>query len=114
MNSIDLSKTDDRRMCLALVSGYLYKVQKKKERMSLNSRSCKLLKIFAPFDTKVELPMQLGVEDTLAFRLNQFNLGAPVQWFREICNMTDVTHTKLQRLNRNPDEWNVLVLLNSI
>ena len=50
--------------------------------------------------------MQLGVEDTLAFRLNQFNLGAPVQWFREICNMTDVTHTKLQRLNRNPDEWN--------
>ena len=93
-------------MCLGLVSGYLYKVQKKKDRISLNSRSCKLLKLFAPFDTVVELPMQLGVEDTLAFRSNQFNLGAAVQWFREICNMCDVTHEKLQRLNRNPDLWN--------
>ena len=42
--------------------------------------------------------MELGVEDTLAFRLNQFNLGAPLQWFREICNMSDVTHTKLQKV----------------
>ena len=93
-------------MCLGFVSGYMYKVQKKKGRISLNSRSCKLLKLFAPFDTVVELPMQLGVEDTFAFRLNQFNLGAPVQWFREICNMCEVTHEKLQRLNRNPDLWN--------
>ena len=73
LNSLNLSSADDRRKCLGLVSGYLDKVQKKKERISLNSRSCKLLKLFAPFDTVVELPMQLGVEDTLAFRLNQFN-----------------------------------------
>ena len=51
LNSIDVSPSGDRQMCLALVSGYLCKVQKKKERISLNSRSCKLLKIFAPFDT---------------------------------------------------------------
>ena len=48
----------------------------------------------------------MGVEDILAFRLNQFNLGAPLQWFREIYHMTAVTHEKLQRLNRNPDERN--------
>ena len=48
----------------------------------------------------------MGVEDTLAFRLNQFNLGAPLQWHREVYNMTDVAHEKLQRLNRISDEWN--------
>ena len=50
--------------------------------------------------------MHLGVEDKLAFRLNQFNLGAPVKWFQEVCNMCEVTHEKLQRLNRNQDSWN--------
>ena len=50
--------------------------------------------------------MQFANEDKLAFRLNQFNLGAPIQWFREVCNMCEVTNVKIQRLNRNPDFWN--------
>ena len=50
--------------------------------------------------------MQLANEDKLAFRLNQFNLGAPIQWFREVCNMCEVTNVKIQRLNRYPDQWN--------
>ena len=73
LNTIILSHTDDRRMCLGLVSGYLYKAQNKKDRISLDSRSCKLLKLFAPFDTEVELPMHMGSEDKLAFSLNQLN-----------------------------------------
>ena len=85
LDSIDVS---------ALVAGCLSKAQKKKERISLNPRSCKLLKIFAPFCTKIEVPSEMGVKDILAFRLNQFNLGAPLQWFREIYNMTEVTHEK--------------------
>ena len=42
----------------------------------------------------------------MAFRLDPFNLGAPLQWYREICNMKEVTPHKLQRLSRNPEEWN--------
>ena len=68
LNSIDVSKSGDRQICLAIVSGYLCKVQKKKERISLNPRSCKLLKIFAPLCTKIEVPQEMGVEDILAFR----------------------------------------------
>ena len=49
LNSTDVSKSGDRQICSAIVAGYLCKVEKKKERISLNPRSCKLLKIFAPF-----------------------------------------------------------------
>ena len=106
LEKIDLSKSWDRTMCLALVEGYLHKAQNKKERISLNSRSCRLLKLFVPFCTEISIPKSLGMEDSLAFRLEPFNLGAPLQWYREICNMTEVTPEKLQRLNRNPEEWN--------
>ena len=74
LNSINLPSSEDRRMCLGLISGYMYKAQNQKGRISLDSRSCKLLKLFAPFDTEVQLPMQLANEDELAFRLNQVNL----------------------------------------
>ena len=79
LSSINLPSSEDRRICLGLISGYMHKAQNSKGRISLDSRSCKLLKIFAPFDTVVQLPMQLAAEDKLAFRLNQFNLGAPIQ-----------------------------------
>ena len=84
----------------------MYKAQNNKGRISLDSRSCKLLKIFAPFDTVVQLPMQLAAEDKIGFRLIQSNLGVPIQWYREVCNMCEVTNVKIQRLNRYPELWN--------
>ena len=52
-----------------------------------------------------KVPRSIAMEDSLSFRLDPFNLGAPSLWFREICNMKDVTPSKLQKLNRNPDVW---------
>jgi len=106
IEKLELSKSWDRTMCLALVEGYLHKSQNKKNRISLDSRSCRLLKVFAPFCTEIEVPRNIAMEDSLSLRLDPFNLGAPLLWFREICNMKDVTPSKLQRLNRNPEEWN--------
>ena len=93
-------------MCIALVQGYLHKSQNKKGRISLDSRSCRLFKVFAPFCTTVEVPRTMAAEDSLSLRLDPFNLGAPLLWFREIWNMKDATPEALQKLNRNPDEWN--------
>ena len=72
--------------------------------MSLDYRSCKLLKIFAPFDTTVTVPFKLGAEDALAFRIDQFNLGAPVKWYRLVHNMKEVTMAKIQKINT--ETWN--------
>ena len=106
LEKINLAKSWDRRMCLALVEGYLHKSQNKKNRISLDSRSCRLYKVFAPFCTEVEVPRTMAAEDSLSFRLDPFTLGAPLLWFREIWNMENATPKMLQRLNRNPDEWN--------
>ena len=65
----DRSNARDRIKCLGLVSGYMKKRQNQKNRVCLDSRSCKLLCIFAPFDTEITLPFELGAEDALAFRL---------------------------------------------
>ena len=46
LKNIDKTKAKDRTMCIGLVSGYLKHKQNKKGRMSLDSRSCKLLAIF--------------------------------------------------------------------
>ena len=66
------------------------------------------MKIFAPFDTTVELPFALGAEDKLAFRLDQFNLGAPVKWYRELTNMSGVTKEKIKKLSNGTLNDNVL------
>ena len=49
IEKLDLSKSWDRTMCLALVEGYLHKARSKKGRISLDSRSCRLYKLFVPF-----------------------------------------------------------------
>ena len=72
--------------------------------MSLDSRSCRLLAIFAPFDTEVSVPFKLGAEDTLAFRINHFNLGVPLKWYRIINNMVEVTMDKISKINT--ETWN--------
>ena len=91
IEKLDLAKTWDRRMCLAFVEGYLHKSQNKKNRISLDSRSCRLYKVFAPFCTEVEVPKTMAMEDSLSLRLDPFNLGAPLLWFREIWKMKDAT-----------------------
>ena len=67
----------------------------------MDSRSCKLLKLLAPFDTAVPMPMKLGAEDALAFRIDPFNLGAPVKWYRRVHNMKEVTFAKIEKINEN-------------
>ena len=104
LRSIDCSNPEDRTKCLGLISGYLCKKENDKGRMSLDSRSCKLLAIFAPFDTPVTVPFKLGAEDALAFRINQFNLGAPLKWYRLVNNMREVTMDKIS--NINTEIWN--------
>ena len=69
--------------CLGLISGYLNKKQTKKGRVSLDPRSCKLVCIFAPFDTEVTLPFELGAEDGL----DPWHLGAPLRWYRIMGNL---------------------------
>ena len=39
-------------------------------------------------------------------RVNPFDLGAPVKWYRELCNMQEVAYPKIQRINRNISVWN--------
>ena len=73
LRQIDKSIAKDRIICLGLVAGYLKPKQNKTGRMSLDSRSCKLLTIFAPWCTEVSLPFELGAEDALALRLPHFN-----------------------------------------
>ena len=80
LKNIDKTQAKDRTMCIGLVSRYLKHKQNKKGRMSLDSRSCKLLANFAPWCTEISLPFELGVEDALAFRLPPVSLGAPLRW----------------------------------
>ena len=103
---MDYSSPATRRTCLGLVSGFLHKCENNKGRISLDSRYCMILKLFSPFDTTISLPMVLGAEDKLVFRINQFNLGAPVKWYRELCNMRGVTIEKIERINRYTEGWN--------
>ena len=62
--------------------------------MNLDSRSCKLLAIFAPWCTEISLPFELGVEDALAFRLPPVAFGAPLRWYRQVNNLRDKGITK--------------------
>ena len=66
------------------------------------------MKIFAPFDTSVKVPFVLGAEDKLAFRLDPFNLGAPVKWYRELTNMAEITKEKIRKLSNNTMNDNIL------
>ena len=56
----------------------------------------------------MKLPFVLGAEDKLAFRLDQFNLGAPVKWYRELTNMRGVTREKIKKLSNGTLNDNVL------
>ena len=56
----------------------------------------------------MKLPVVLGAEDKLAFRLDQFNLGAPVKWYRELSNMREVTKEKIRKLSNGTLNENVL------
>ena len=94
LKHVDKTQPSSRTMCIGLVSGYLKHMQNKKGRMSLDSRSCKLLAIFAPWCTDISLPFELGAEDALAFRLPPATLGAPLRWFRQISNLKDMGITK--------------------
>ena len=94
LKNVDKIQANSRTMCIGLVSGYLKHMPNKKGRMSLDSRSCKLLAIFAPWCTGISLPSELGVEDALAFRLPPATLGAPLRWLRQISNLRDVGITK--------------------
>ena len=73
LEKIDLSKSWDRTMCLALVEGYLHKAQNKKGRIILVSMSCKLHQSFVPFCAEISIPRSLAMEDSFAFRLDPFN-----------------------------------------
>ena len=81
--------------------GIPVKIGWKERKISLQPQSCRLLKIFAPFDTPVKLPYVLGAEDKLAFRLDPYNLGAPVKWYRELSNMAEITMEKIRKLSNN-------------
>ena len=74
----------------------------------MQPQSCRLLKMLAPFDTPVDVPFVLGAEDNLAFRLDQFNLGAPVKWYRELTHMSQITKEKIEKLSKNTINDNVL------
>ena len=73
LKTLDYTMPEARKTCLGLVSVYLHEVENSKGRISLDSRSCKLLKFFAPFDTSLRLPMVLGEEDKLSLRINPFD-----------------------------------------
>ena len=60
LNNLDYTKENDRRTVIGLVSVYLHKCENNKGRISLDSRSCRLLAFFAPFDTAIKLPFTLG------------------------------------------------------
>ena len=62
--------------------------------MCLDSRSCKLLAIFAPWCTDISLPFVVGAEDALAFRLPPHYSGAPRRWFRQLYNLEGKSVTK--------------------
>ena len=106
LSNLDYTQENERRTVIGLVSGYLHKCENNKGRISLDSRSCKLLAFFAPFDTAIKLPFTLGEEDKLSMRINPFDLGAPIKWYRELCNMQGVTYEKIHRINRYPSAWN--------
>ena len=60
----------------------------------MDSRSCNLLTIVAPWRTEISLPFELGAEDALAFRLPPIQLGAPLRWYRLMNNLRDKGITK--------------------
>ena len=47
------------------------------------------------------LPFELGAEDALAFRLNPWQLGAPLRWYRIMNNLRGkgITKEMIQRIN---------------
>ena len=87
-----------RKTVIGMVSGWLHKNSNNRGRISLDSRSCKLLAYFAPFDNELKLPLYLGEEDKLAMRIKPMDLGAPVKWYRELHNMKSVTMEKIDRI----------------
>ena len=77
--------------CLGILEGYLH--YKDDAKMSLKPRSTKLIAIFAPWDEEIHLPFELGAEDTLAFRLPPYQIGAPIRWFRLLYNVDGIQQT---------------------
>ena len=54
----------------------------------------------------MSLPFQLGAEDSLAFRLPPYQSGAPLRWFRQLCNLEGKYVTKdTIRAKINSGEW---------
>ena len=74
--------------------------------MSFKSRSCRLIGFFVPIDVNVRLPMVMGLEDKMIFRLAPGDLGAPSTWIFSIFNMTWKQIPHIQKLNDVSDEWN--------
>ena len=86
-----------RVKCLGIIEGYLH--YKHDAKMSLKARSTKLIAIFAPWDEEIHLPFELGVEDTLAFRLPPYQIGAPIRWFRTLFNIDGNQQTTAAIIN---------------
>ena len=103
VRKLQLINIVDQRSIIAVLSGWLLKTHKQKERMSFKSRSCRLLGFFAPIDVNVRLPMVMGLEDKMIFRLAPEDLGAPSTWIYRIFNMTWRQVPQIQNLNRVSD-----------
>ena len=79
LRSLDYAVAEDRRACLGLVQGFRHGKSNQKGRISLDSRTCRLIAFFAPFETSIEVPTVMAAEDKLAMKLNPFNLGFPLK-----------------------------------
>ena len=104
LKTITKKNAVDRTKCLGLVAGYLTQKQNQKGRMCLDSRSCKLLALFAPWCTEISLPFELGAEDALAFRIPPYHSGAPVRWYRLMNNLKGKGTTK-SSMTINSGDW---------
>ena len=94
----------ERQKCIGIVEGWLN--YKDGNKMSLKSRSTKLRAIFAPFDEEIHLPFEMGVEDTLVFRLPPHQVGAPIRWFRQVYNIDGQKYTKAAiRIKIDSGDW---------
>ena len=91
---------------LSLLSGYLLRVDKEKQRISLDPRSCHLLGFFAPVEEPLELPFRMGEEDKFALRISPENLGAATFWNQKIWNMVKAEFAEVKTLNSISEFWN--------
>ena len=104
VSKLDYNSPTDRTKCIGIIEGYLSK--RHEDKISLNPRSTMLIAVFSPWDTEIHLPFTLGAEDALAFRLPPHQLGAPVRWFRQLCNIDGKNLSKAAiRTKINSGEW---------